>query len=367
MRPRFVKSQREMEGRFEDVWVLVDDDDDLETWPEDADLTIVGQPATRHDGPLRASGGARYTVDIALPGMLHARVLRAPVSRCRVLSIDLDAARRTPGVRAVLGPEGPFTMGGEPPLTAEPGWAGEPIAAVAADTPEAAEAGLVALALELEERAPHLLDEGLAEQRFTEEPREVVRGDPDAALASADARVELTCETPAHVQTPLEPHAAVVRWDGDGLTAWVSTQGMFDARRELARRFDLVPERVRVISEYIGGGFGGKQGAGIEALLAAELARAAGRPVRLALSRHEDQLVGGRRARTRQTVTIGGRHDGTLVGDRARGRGRDGGGRLDLPRRGARAVPLRLRERPRDDVPGARRASVRRTPSARRA
>ena len=314
MRPRFVKSQREMEGRFEDVWVLVDDDDDLETWPEDAELTIVGQPATRQDGPLRASGGARYTVDVALPGMLHARVLRAPVSRCRVVSIDLDAARRTPGVRAVLGPKGPFTMGGDPPLTAEPSWAGEPIAAVAADTPDAAQAGLVAMALEFEERAQLLLDEGLAEQRFTEEPREVVRGDPDAALAAADARVELTCETPAHVQSPLEPHAAVVRWDGDGLTAWVSTQGMFDARRELARRFDLVPERVRVISEFIGGGFGGKQGAGIEALLAAELARATDRPVRLALSRHEDQLVGGRRARTRQTVTIGGRRDGTLAG-----------------------------------------------------
>ena len=313
MRPRFVKSQREMEGRFEDVWVLVDDDDDLETWPEDASLQIVGRPATRHDGPLRASGGARYTVDVALPGMLHAKVLRAPVSRARVVSLDLDAARGTPGVRAVLGPEGPFTMGGDPPLTAEPSWAGEPIAAVAAETPEAAEAGLVALALELEERAPLLLDEGLTEQRFTEEPRQVVRGGPDEALASADARVELSCETPAHVQTPLEPHAAVVRWEGDGLTAWVSTQGMFDARRELARRFDLVPERVRVISEFIGGGFGGKQGAGVEALLAAELARAAGRPVRLALSRHEDQLVGGRRARTRQTVTIGGHRDGTLA------------------------------------------------------
>jgi CO/xanthine dehydrogenase Mo-binding subunit len=314
VRPRFVKSQREMEGRFEDVWVLVDEDDDLETWPDDAELAIVGQPATRHDGALRAGGGARYTVDIALPGMLHARVLRAPVARCRVTGLDLDGARRTPGVRAVLGPEGPFTMRGDLPLTAEPTWAGQPIAAVAADTPEAAEAALAALALELEERAPLLLDEGLTEQRFTEEPREVVRGDPDAALASADARVELTCETPAHVQTPLEPHAAVVRWDGDGLTAWISTQGIFDARRELSDRFGLVPERVRVISEYIGGGFGGKQGAGVEALLAAELARASGRPVRLALSRHEDQVVGGRRARTRQTVTIGARRDGTLTG-----------------------------------------------------
>ena len=144
------------------------------------------------------------------------------------------------------------------------------------------------------------MDEGLAEQRFTEEPREVVRGDPDAALAGADVRVELTCETPAHVQTPLEPHAAVARWDGDGLTAWISTQGMFDARRELSERFELVPERVRVVSEYIGGGFGGKQGAGVEALLAAELARAAARPVRLrspATRSRSSAAVGRARAR----------------------------------------------------------------------
>jgi CO/xanthine dehydrogenase Mo-binding subunit len=312
--PRFVKTQREMEGRFEDVWVLVDEDDELEIWSEDAELEVVGRPATRHDGPLRAGGTARYTVDVQLPGMLHARVLRAPVARCRVTSLDLVAARATPGVRAVLGPEGPYTMSGDPPLHAEPSWAGAPIAAVAAETPEAAEAGLLALALELEALPPLELDEGLAEQRFTEEPREVVRGDPDAALAAADVRVEVTCETPAHVQTPLEPHAAVVRWEGDALTAWISTQGMFDARRELSERFDLVPERVRVISEFIGGGFGGKQGAGVEALLAAELARAAGRPVRLVLSRHEDLVVGGRRARTRQTVTLGAGRDGKLAG-----------------------------------------------------
>ena len=313
MRPRLVKTQRAMEGRFEDVWVLVDDDDDLETWPEDTELQLVGKPATRQDGPVRASGTAQYTVDVALPGMLQARVLRAPVARCRVTSLDLDAARATPGVRAVLGPDGPFTMTGDPVLTDSPSWAGEPIAAVAADDGAAAEAGLAALAPVFEGLAPLDLDGGLAEQRFTEEPREVVRGDPDGAMASAEVRVELTCETPAHVQTPLEPHAAVARWDGDSLTAWVSTQGMFDARRELARRFGLAPDDVRVVSEFIGGGFGAKQGAGVEALLAAELARAAGRPVRLALDRHEDQVVGGRRARTRQTVTLGASRDGTLV------------------------------------------------------
>lgn len=312
MRPRFVRTQREMEGRFEDVWALVDEDDDLETWPAETELRVVGKPATRLDGPLRTSGAARYTVDVALPGMLEARVVRAPVARCRVTSLDLDAARAVAGVRAVLGPDGPFTMGGEAILTAEPHWAGAPIAAVAAETREALGEGVAALALALEELPPLDLDTGLDEQRFTEEPRETVRGEPDAAIAQAEVIVELTCETPAHVQTPLEPHAAVARWDGDRLTVWVSTQGMFDARRELATRFGLPNDSVRVVSEFIGGGFGAKQGAGVEALLAAELARAAGRPVRLALSRHEDQVVGGRRAKTRQTVTLAARGDGAL-------------------------------------------------------
>ena len=313
MKPRLVKSQREMEGRFEDVWVLVDEDDEVESWPDDAALDVVGTPAPRQDGHVRAGGAARYTVDVQLAGMLHALVLRAPFARCRVASLDLGAARATPGVRAALGPEGPFTMGGKPVLTSEPGWAGEPIAVVAGDTPEAAAAGLAALAPAYEAQPPFTLEAGLAEQRFTEEPRETVRGDPDGALAAADARVELTCETPAHVQSPLEPHAAVARWDGDTLTAWISTQGIFDARGELARRFGLAPEQVRVISEYIGGAFGAKQGAGVEALLATELARVTGRPVRLALARHEEQVVGGRRAWTRQTVTLGARRDGTLA------------------------------------------------------
>ena len=120
---------------------------------------------------------------------------------------------------------------------------GAPVAAVAADTAEAAAAGLAALAPELEALPPLELETGLTEQRFTQDPRETVRGDPDAALAGAAVRIELTCETPAHVQTPLEPHAAVARWDGDSLTAWVSTQGMFDARRELSERFGLRPSR----------------------------------------------------------------------------------------------------------------------------
>ena len=191
MKPRLVKSQREMEGRFEDVWVLVDEDDEVQTWPEDVELDVVGKPATRLDGPVRASGAARFTVDVTLPGMLHALVLRAPVARARVTALDLESARATPGVRAVVGPGDPTVMGGDPVLTEEPGWAGAPIAAVAADTPEAAVAGLATLAPAYETLAPLDVEAGLEEQRFTEEPRETVRGDPDAFGGRRARRADL--------------------------------------------------------------------------------------------------------------------------------------------------------------------------------
>jgi xanthine dehydrogenase YagR molybdenum-binding subunit len=311
---RFVRTQREMEGRYEDVFVLVDEDDPTEPWPAGAELRHVGHPAPRGDGLRRASGAAEYTVDVQLAGMLHAHVLRSPVAHGRVTALDLDAARALPGVRAALGPDSEVGFGGRPLLTAEPAYVGAPVAVVAADTPAQADAALAALT-PVFEPLPHVVepDDALHEQRFTQEPAEAARGDVDAAWATADAVVEVELETPAHVQTPLEPHAAVARWEGGELTAWVSTQGMFDARAELARRFGLEKEQVRVLTRFFGGGFGAKQGAGPEAILAAELARATGRPVRLVNDRHAEQLDGGRRAWTRQTVKLGARRDGTLV------------------------------------------------------
>ncbi len=311
---RFVRTQREMEGRFEDVWVLVDEDDPTEPWPTDADLQHVGRPAPRQDGVVRVTGAARYTVDVQLPGMLYAAVLRSPVANGRVTALDLQGARAGDGVRAVIGPETEVGFGGDPLLAAEPAYVGQPVAVVAADTPERAAAAVAALA-PVFETLVHVVDpdEALRDQRFTEDPVEETRGDVDAAWGEAEVIVELEGETPGHLQTPLEPHAAVARWDGGDLTAWVSTQGMFDARSDLARRFGLAKEQVRVITEFVGGGFGAKQGAGTEAVLAAELARVTGRPVRLANDRHAEQLDGGRRAWTRQTVKLGARSDGTLV------------------------------------------------------
>jgi xanthine dehydrogenase YagR molybdenum-binding subunit len=312
---RFVRSQKEMEGRYEDVWTLVDESDELATWRADDDLALVGRPATRQDGAPRAAGRVRYTVDVRLPGMLHAAVLRSPFAHAHVTGLDAAAAAGRPGVRAVLVPNTPLAADTRGPLlVAEPEYAGQPVAAVAADTAAQAAAALAALAPGFEQ-LPHLLDPdaALADQRFTQDPAETVRGDPDGALAAADVVVELAIETPHHLQTALEPHAAVAAWDGDRLTVWVSTQGMFDARDQIAHAFGLARADVRVVCEYVGGGFGAKQGAGTEALLAAELARVAGRPVRLVNDRHAEQLDGGRRAWTRQSVRLGAARDGTLV------------------------------------------------------
>ena len=312
--PRFVRTQREMEGRFEDVFVLVDEDDPPEPWPAGAELRHVGRPAPRQDGLARVTGAAEYTVDVQLAGMLHALVLRSPVAHGRLAGLDVAAARALPGVRAVIGPDAEVGFGGSRLLSAEPAYVGQPVAVLAADTAAQAEAAVAALAPVFEPLG-HVVDleEALREQRFTEEPDEVARGDVDAGWAEADAVVELEIETPAQLQTPLEPHAAVVRWEGGELTAWISTQGMFDARADLARRFGLPKEQVRVITRFVGGGFGAKQGAGTEAILAAELARVTGRPVRLVNDRHAEQLDGGRRAATRQTVKLGARSDGSLV------------------------------------------------------
>ena len=315
MTARFVKTQKEMEGRYEDVFVLVDESDDVEPWDDDEELSVVGHAAPRFDGGDRAAGRARYTVDVRLPGMLHAAVLRSPVAAGRVRSLDLDAARAVPGVRTVIGPETQLTLSQRDPLlTAEPAYAGQPIALVAADTPAAARAGVRALALDVEVLT-HIVDgrEAVNEQRFIAEPSEDARGNAEGALAAAEVTVEVEIETPAQVQLPFEPHAAVAVWEGDRLTAWIGTQGMFSAREELASAFGVRKDDVQVLSRYVGGGFGAKQGAGFEGLAAAELARVSGRPVRLVNDRHEEMLDGGRRSSALQTVRLGATRDGQLT------------------------------------------------------
>jgi CO/xanthine dehydrogenase Mo-binding subunit len=311
---RLVRTQVEMEGRYEERWTLVEDDSTPE-YSDDEALAVVGRPHPRVSAAARVSGSARFISDVALPGLTHAAVLRSPHANARVTGLDLAAARAVPGVRAAIGPGDVPDQGGRPVLTDAPAYAGAAVAAVCADTPEAADRALAALAPGWEPLGFVVdLEEGLARQEFTTDPSETSRGDLDAALEAAAAVVEAEYRTPAQVQSPLEPHCAVAVWESGLLTLWSSTQGIFAARDELADAYDLEPDDVRVVCEYMGGGFGGKQGAGPEGFVAVELARRSGRPVRLVYTRREETITAGHRAPTIQSYRIGADADGELLG-----------------------------------------------------
>jgi xanthine dehydrogenase YagR molybdenum-binding subunit len=303
---RLIRTEKEVEGRFEEVWLVVEEDP-LAQWPA-GPLSVVGRPAPRKSGPARARGEARYTADVQLPGMLQAALLRSPHAHARVTRIDLAPALALPGVRAAIGP------GEAPGLEREAGFVGAPVAAVAADTYGQALRALAAIEVEWEVLEALLdPDEAVAREAFTAPPRRIERGDVDRALAEADVVVEATYRTQSVLHNSLETHQAVCEWAGDTLTIHISTQYVWGVRAEVAERLGLPADKVRVVCEYMGGGFGSKNGPDEHTFAAAELARRTGRPVRCALSRSEEHVAAGNRNATIQRLTVGARSDGTIV------------------------------------------------------
>ncbi|HZB85783.1 MAG TPA: xanthine dehydrogenase family protein molybdopterin-binding subunit [Gaiellaceae bacterium] len=284
------------------------EEDALDPWPAGPRAT-VGRPAERVDGLARARGEVTYTADLRLPGMLHAAVLRSPHARARLARIDVDAAAKAPGVRAVLGP-GELDV-----LAREPGYHGQPVAAVAAETSGRARAALAALAPEWEELEPLLdPDEAVRRGSLIVEPKRYRRGDVDRGLAEADVVVEAEYRTQSLLHNALETHGSVCVWEGSRLTVYTGTQYIWGVRDEVAEALGLAPDDVRVVCRYVGGGFGAKNEAGSFTLVAAELARRTGRPVRCALTRREENLDSGNRNPTIQRLAVGARSDGTLTG-----------------------------------------------------
>jgi xanthine dehydrogenase YagR molybdenum-binding subunit len=280
----------------------------LEQWPA-GELAVVGRGAPRVDGLQRARGEARYTADLRLPGMLEAAVLRSPHARARVASVDLAPARDLPGVRLVVGP------GELDGLAVEPGYHGAPVAAVCADTLAEARAAVAVLAAsaEWEVLEPLLAAERAIDEGSLIDADDYERGDVARGLAEADAVVEATYRTQVVLHNALETHVALCEWHGeDELTAYASTQWLWGIRDDLAEAFGLPQEQVRVVCEFMGGGFGAKNGAST-AILAARLARMAGRPVKWQLSRREENLDAGNRNATVQHLRVGVRADGTLT------------------------------------------------------
>jgi CO/xanthine dehydrogenase Mo-binding subunit len=304
---RLIKTEKEVEGRYEDVWIVVEEDV-VEQWPE-GPLEIVGRDVARVDGADRVRGQIPFTADLQLPGMLHTAVLRSPHARARVTSISLDAARKAPGVRGMIGP------GDLEQLTEEPGYFGHAVAAVAAETLGEAQTALDAIDVDWEPLEP-LLDpeEAVARESYVNAgPDHYDRGDLDRGLADADVVVEAEYRTQVVLHNAMETHQAICHWEDDGITVYISTQYIWGIRSTMAERLGLPEDKVRVVCHAMGGGFGAKNGPGDYTSIAAELARRTGRPVKCALTRREENVATGNRNATIQRLVAGAKADGTLT------------------------------------------------------
>lgn len=318
-------------------------------WDAKAELAVVGRELPRIDGALKASGRARYTFDIGLPGMLHAAVLRSSLPAGTITSVTLTKAEKQPGVAAVLA----LVKPGDRVL-----FAGQDLVAVAATRPELARDALAHVAIEIE-AAPFVVDtltaskpsapqvhQGGVAERHTEGDEPGVagggkaegnvrpmpssqRGDVDAALKKAAVVHEADYSTQVQTHSALETHGIIVAWRGkDAIDAWCSTQGIFSVRDELAEIFAIDPRNVEVVTDFLGGGFGAKFGASAPGtrmgFIAGELARMTGKPVKLMCDRHEEHVCTGNRPDSLQHLRVGVDKSGRLVGIHAKSLGTAG-------------------------------------------
>jgi xanthine dehydrogenase YagR molybdenum-binding subunit len=320
-------------------------------WPPNAELAVVGKRTPRMDGALKVTGKARYTADVQLPGLLHARRLVSPHAHARIKSVDTSKAEKYPGVRAVHVMERAYGNAQlrDPKQELESKYpvlryVGQPIAGVAATSEEAAEEAVKLIQVEYEV-LPHVVDldeamrpdaplvypgavdmggsaggggaaSGLSQKGNIRGPAPSPagpRGDVKQGFAEAELVVEGEYRTQVQTHSALEPHGIVADWKQEGLTVYASTQGVLSVRDELATVFELPQSKVRVLTDFMGGGFGAKFGAGHYGVLATWLSKKAGAPVKLMLDRREEHTSAGNRPNSLQRLRIGAKKDGTLT------------------------------------------------------
>ncbi|HEX4789784.1 MAG TPA: xanthine dehydrogenase family protein molybdopterin-binding subunit [Actinospica sp.] len=283
---------------------------------------VLGTPIARSEGPGKVRGTARYAAEYQPTDLVHAWVVQSHVARGTVRDVRLD--REVPGVLAVLWHANCARL--RPDSDAELQvlqnpeifYHGQAVAVVVAETPEQAREAAERLEVQVEE-APH--DCVLSEDHpglYTPEkvnpgfPSETAVGDVDAALSRAAIVVDSTYRTPAEHNSPMEPHASIAFWEGDALTVYDSNQGPSSVADTLATLFGLETDRVRVVAEHVGGGFGAKGSARPNVVLAALAARVVGRPVKLVLPRQALFSMVGYRTPTIQRVRLGADREGRL-------------------------------------------------------
>lgn len=327
--------------------------DEPNAWPVNDELKVVGKRIPRQDALAKVTGKARFTADIQLAGMLQAAMLRADNPHAIVNSINTAKAESYPGVYAVHVFK---TDDGKYP---EVKFAGQAIAGVAAQTIQAAKDAVslievdytyLPFVVDIEDArkpgAPLVFtqnvdqeeteggggsEKGLKNQGNVRGPSTQSfyggpRGDVEAAFASADVIAEGTYQTQVQTHVPLETHGVVVNWRSSDVTIYSSTQNTRSVRNEFAAHFDLPKSRVRVIAEFIGGGFGAKHSLGNFGVMAGYLSKKSGRPVKLMLNRKEEHISAGNRPNSIQFMKIAATKDGKLTSIQQRSHGTAGVG-----------------------------------------
>jgi xanthine dehydrogenase YagR molybdenum-binding subunit len=315
--------------------------------PANAELTYIGKPTERYDGPAKVMGKGKYTADINLPGMLYARMVDASVPHGRIVLIDTSVAEKVPGVRAVHVIEHVYGVAElrDPKLEAPSRYpmvryAGQPVAGVAAISQQIANDAAALVKVQYDtmpfvvDRADARSDDapmvfpgpadaagsagggggpkGVPQKGNVHGPQKKKVGDTDKGFSEADVIVEGEYFTQVQTHSALETHGFVVDWKPEEVTVYASTQGTSSVRNEFADVFKLPKSKVRVITEYMGGGFGAKFGAGNEGVVAANLSRKANAPVKLMLDRRQEHIVCNR-PDSHQKLKIGAKQDGTLT------------------------------------------------------
>jgi xanthine dehydrogenase YagR molybdenum-binding subunit len=283
---------------------------------------VVGKPLPRIEGPLKTTGTAVYSYehhDVA-PNAAYGYILGAGVAKGRIASIDVSRAKAAPGVLAVI------TADNAGPIKSQGFYVAKPLAGPVVEHYHQAVALVVAETFEQARAAANLIrvdyarDKGafdLAAARDGAKPHQrqpdVKTGDFEGAFARAAVKVDQTYTTPDQSHCMMEPHATIAAWEGDQLTLWSAQQIVGWARRDLANKIGVPQDKIRIVASYIGGGFGGKGSVCSDAALAALGARAAGRPVKVALQRPLMPNNTTHRPATIQRVRLAADRDGRLV------------------------------------------------------
>lgn len=288
--------------------------------------------ALRASGVTKATGAAVYASDIALPGMLHAVLIRSAIARGEVTAFHPAPALAIPGVLSVVGPLDPPALPGiaytnDPKFRTrtvfdrQVRFVGEEIGVVVATSERIARQAARQVEISYrEDRACLTIDAALADGAPTlgakgnlaSDPEVIERGEMTAAQAAAEIIIEAEYATAAQHHNALEPHGCVANWDGETLTLWDSNQGGHMIREQLAWTLGLPVEQVRVISRFVGGGFGSKISLKPYHVVAAEMAQRLARPVRIFMARREEFTASHQRAPTRRRIRLGARRDGCL-------------------------------------------------------